>query len=79
MLGNDIMYVETSIDSGIERARSEFKSGDIAFLPSTGSMCFFVNDVPNSKTMTPLGRLDDVGALSCVKSGDVFRIYEDAA
>ena len=77
MLGKDIMYVETSIDSGIERARSEFKKGDIAFLPSTGSMCFFTNDVTSSKAMTPLGRLDDVGVLSCVKSGDVLRIYDD--
>ena len=79
MLGKDIMYVETSIDSGIERARSEFKKGDIAFLPSTGSMCFFTHDVTSSKTMTPLGKLDDVGVLSCAKSGDVLRIYDDAA
>lgn len=79
MLGDGIMYVETSIDSGIERARSEFKKGDIAFLPSTGSMCFFTHDVTSSKTMTPLGRLDDVGALSCVKSGDVLHIYDDSA
>ena len=79
MLGKDILYVETSIDSGIERARSEFKKGDIAFLPSTGSMCFFINDVVSAKTMTPLGRIEDVDALSGVRSGDTLRIYDDAA
>ena len=41
-LGQSIYYFETSLDSGIERSRSEFKRGDIAFLPSTGSICFLL-------------------------------------
>ncbi|MCH7560868.1 MAG: tetratricopeptide repeat protein, partial [Thaumarchaeota archaeon] len=30
LLGQSILYFETSIDSGIERARTEFKKGDVA-------------------------------------------------
>ena len=30
-LGRSILYFETNLDSGMERARSEFKRGDIAF------------------------------------------------
>jgi hypothetical protein len=68
------------VDSGIERSRSEFKKGDVAFLPSTGSICFFINDVTSGKTMTPIGKLgENVDSLKDVKSGDVFCIYEDAA
>ncbi len=79
-LGQSILYFETTIDSGIERARSEFKKGDIAFLPSTGSICFFVKDVSSGKTMTPIGKLsDEIDELNNVKSGDVFSIYEDDA
>lgn len=79
-LGQSILYFETTIDSGIERARSEFKKGDIAFLPSTGSICFFVKDVSSRKTMTPIGKLgDEIDELNNVKSGDVFSIYEDDA
>ena len=79
-LGNSILYFETSIDSGTERARSEFKKGDVAFLPSTGSICFFINDVTSGKTMTPIGRLgNEIDALDDVKSGDVFCIYEETA
>ena len=79
-LGQSIMYFETSIDSGIERARSEFKKGDVAFLPSSGSICFFVNDVSSGKTMTPIGKLgENIDVLKDAKSGDVFSIYEDAA
>ena len=78
-LGQSILYFETSIDSGTERARSEFKKGDVAFLSSTGSICFFINDVPSGKTMTPIGKLgNEIDALKDVKSGDVFSIYEEA-
>jgi len=78
LLGNNISYFETSIDSGIERARTEFKKGDVAFLPSSGSICFFINDVTSGKTITPIGKLShNIDALKDVKSGDVFRIYEE--
>ncbi len=78
LLGQSILYFETSVDSGIERARTEFKKGDIAFLPSTGSICFFINDVTSGKTMTPIGKLrDNIDVLKDVKSGDIFCIYEE--
>ena len=80
LMGQSILYFETSVDSGIERARSEFKKGDVAFLPSSGSICFFINDVSSGKTMTPIGKLgDDVDVLKTAKSGDVLCIYEDTA
>ena len=78
LLGKSIVYFETSVDSGIERARSEFKKGDIAFLPSTGRFCFFVGNVESAKTMTPIGKFHDVdNELKNVKPGDVLRLYED--
>ena len=80
LLGKSILYFETTIDSGIERARTEFKKGDVAFLPSSGSVCFFIADVVSGKTMTPIGKLiDNIDALKDVKSGDVFRIYEETS
>ena len=80
LLGKSILYFETTIDSGIERAKTEFKKGDVAFLPSSGSLCFFIADVVSVKTMTPIGKLiDNIDALKDVKSGDVFRIYEETA
>ena len=77
LLGKSIMYFETVVDSGIERSRSEFKKGDVAFLPSSGSVCFFTADVVSSKKMTPIGKLSgDVNLLADVKPGDVFCLYE---
>lgn len=76
-LGQNIVYFETVINSGVERQRKEFKKGDIAFSPAGGSICFFVTDVVSSKPMTPIGKLlSDVNALNSVKPGDVIAIYQ---
>lgn len=78
LLGQSILYFETTIDSGTERARSEFKKGDVAFLSSTRSICFFIKDVESGKTMTPIGKLsNNIDTLNDVKPGDVFCIYEE--
>ena len=78
LLGKSIVYFETNVDAGIEKARSEFKTGDIAFLPSTGSLCFFIRNVESTKTMTPIGKFnDDLDELKNVKPGDVLRLYEE--
>ena len=80
LLGKSILYFESSVDSGIERSRTEFKKGDVAFLPSTRSLCFFLNDAVFTKTMTLIGKLgENIDALKDVKSGDVLCIYEETA
>jgi len=39
-----------------------------------------MSDVTSGKTMTPIGKLSsNIDALKDVKSGDVFRIYEETA
>ena len=80
LLGKNIAYFETVVDSGIERARKEFKKGDVAFLPSSGSICFFMADSEPGKSMTPIGKIsDNLEALNDVKSGDIFCLYEEDA
>lgn len=79
-LGQNIVYFETMINSGIERQKKEFKKGDIAFSPTGGSICFFVADVISSKPMTPIGKiLSDANALKDAKPGDVIAVYQLAA
>ncbi len=79
LMGKNIAYFETTIDSGSERPRKEFKKGDVAFLSSSGSICFFIDDSIPGKTMTPIGRMtENVDELKNLKPGDVFSLYEDA-
>ena len=72
-IGKSILYFETKINSGIERKRVDFKKGDIAFLPTEGSICFYLHDLIGGKPMTIVGKvLDDIEKLNEVKSSDVL-------
>ncbi len=76
-LGQNIVYFETSINSGVERQRKEFKKGDIAFSPGGGSICFFLSDVVLTKSMTPIGKISsDMDVLNDVKAGDVIAVSQ---
>ena len=79
IMGNSFVYVETKINVGGERQRNQFKKGDISFMASTGSICFFINDAESTKAMTPIGTItSNVDALNNVKPGDVFVITQAA-
>ena len=73
-MGKSIIYFETNINSGIERKKIDFKRGDIAFLPTEGSICFYINDVNNGKPMTPIGKINEVEKLTAVKPSDVLSL-----
>ena len=74
-MGRSIMYFETGINSGIERKRTDFKKGDIAFLPTEGSICFYMDDISDGKPMTIIGKIiDGVDKLGETKSSDVLSL-----
>ena len=76
-LGHNIVYFETSVNSGVERQRREFKKGDIAFSPAGGSVCFFLSDVVLTKSMTPIGKITSgADVLNDVKPGDVMAVSQ---
>lgn len=71
MMGKHICYLESKINSGIERGREEFKKGDITFLPANGSICFFLDDFEVGKKMSIIGKIiDGIEILHDVKIGD---------
>ena len=74
-MGRSIMYFETGINSGIERKRTDFKKGDIAFLPTEGSICFYMDDISDGKPMTIIGKIiDGIDKLSEIKSSDILSL-----
>ena len=75
-MGNSVIYIETAIDSGIERPRTEFKKGDIAFMPYEGSICFFFADSSNVKSMSLIGKItNNIDILKEIKSSDIISLY----
>ena len=74
-MGRSIMYFETEINTGIERKRTDFKKGDIAFLPTEGSICFYMDDISDGKPMAIIGKITDgVDKLSGIKPSDVLSL-----
>ena len=74
-MGRSIIYFETEINSGIERKRIDFKKGDIAFLPTEGSICFYIDDISDGKPMTIIGKIiDGIEKLSAIKSSDILSL-----
>ena len=73
-MGKSIVYFETNLNSGIERKKTDFRRGDIAFLPAEGSICFYVDDVYDGKPMTSIGRTNEIEKLNVVKSSDILSL-----
>ena len=74
-IGESIIYFETNVNSGIERKRTDFKKGDIAFLPAEGCICFYMDDVIGGKPMTILGKITkNIEKLNGIKSSDILSL-----
>ena len=78
MLGNSGVYLESTIESGGGRTRTDFKKGDIAFLSVGHAFCFFYKDTKLEKNLVPIGKiLDKPEELLKSNSGDEVSIYCD--
>jgi hypothetical protein len=77
MIGTSIASVDTSIRAGGEKLRTQFKKGDVGFLASNSSICFFVEDTSTAKAMTLIGKItSNIESLKDVKPGDIFTITQ---
>ncbi len=77
-MSKSVVYIKTNIDSGMERKKTDFKKGDIAYFPTGGSICFFLNDVLGGQVMTPIGKLlSSIENLKDVKTGDIMTLYSE--
>lgn len=76
-MGTSIALMDTNLNAGGEKLRSQFKKGDVGFLASNGSICFFLQDVSQSKPMTLIGKVStNLDALNQVKPGDIFSLSQ---
>ena len=77
MMGDSIAYVDTNIKTGGEKLKTVFKKGDVTCLASTGSIFFFIKDVPGIIPMTLVGKItNNLESLKNVKPGDIFSITQ---
>ncbi len=77
MIGGSIAFMDTTLTAGGEKLKTQFKKGDVGFLASNGSICFFLDDVSQAKPMTLVGKItSNLEILSQVKPGDIFSLAQ---
>ena len=71
-----MLYIETTIQSGIERSRREFQRGGVAFLPANGTVVFFAADSKPGRALSIIGHIThNIDALKDIKLGDMLSLY----
>jgi hypothetical protein len=74
-MGEELIYWPTDITLGAEKLKSDFKSGDMAFMPSNSAVSLFLKNSKLAKPIIPIGRIiDDVAGLSGLKIGATVRM-----
>jgi uncharacterized protein len=67
----------TQLRVGVEKPRTQFVRGDVAFLPSGGLVCFFLGEAKSDRPLNPMGRVESgIEQLDGVRPGDVIRLTE---
>lgn len=80
IMGASVAFMDTSLSAGGEKLRTRFKKGDVAFLAANGSIWFFLEDSPQTKPMTLVGKItSDTEVLRQVKPGDIFTLDQAGA
>lgn len=77
-ISDNMTYVNMDIKSGLERGRTEFKRGDVAFMPGQCCICFVTGPYSTKRAMTPIGIMDgNIDMLTTIGSDNTVDIYEE--
>ena len=67
----------TQLRVGVEKARTQFSRGDVAFLPSGGLICVFLGDARSDRPLNPVGRVEQgIEAFDAIRPGDVVSLKQ---
>jgi len=65
----------TDLRVGVEKPRTQFVRGDVAFLASGGLVCLFIRDAQSERPLNPLGKVDEgLEVFDATRVGDVVRL-----
>ena len=70
----------TKIKTGVEKQRTEFARGDVAFLAATGSVCIFLANAKSDRPLNPVGKVEEgLEVVQAATAGAVVEISKPAA
>lgn len=68
------VYIETGLVIGAEKSKTQFRRGDLTFLPSNGAICFITKDC-TTQAMNAIGKIvQNIEAIEGVQAGDVIAV-----
>ena len=70
-----MVCILTDLRVGVEKPRTQFVRGDVAFLPSGGLICVFLGDSRSDRPLNPLGKVESgMEIFDSIKRGDVIHL-----
>jgi len=65
----------TDLRVGVEKARTQFARGDVAYLPSGGLTCVFLADAKSERPLNPVGKVESgMELFDSIARGDVVHL-----
>jgi len=65
----------TDLRVGVEKSRTQFARGDVAYLPSGGLICVFLGDARSARPLNPVGKVESgMEAFDSISRGDVVHL-----
>ena len=70
----------TPLRVGVEKAKTQFARGDVAFLPSGGLVCVFLGDARSDRPLNLIGKVEKgIEVFDSVRRGDVVSLKSTPA
>lgn len=77
-IGPGTVCMFTNIRVGVEKGRTSFERGDVAFLASGALLCFFLKSAKSERPLNPVGKIDSgTEILDGLRLGDVIVLKPD--
>ncbi|HUI86774.1 MAG TPA: cyclophilin-like family protein [Nitrososphaerales archaeon] len=68
----------TTVRVGVEKRRADFARGDVAFLASSGLICFFLKNATSDRPLNPIGKVESgMELLDSLGHGSVIRLSQE--
>jgi hypothetical protein len=69
----------TPVKIGVEKPRSRFERGDVAFMASSGLLCFFLKSAISDRPLNPVGKVESgLETFDSIRPGDVVLISAES-
>jgi hypothetical protein len=70
----------TDLRVGVEKPRTQFVRGDVAFLASGSLVCMFIRDAQSDRPLNPLGKVEEgLEVFDATRAGDVVRLAQQSS